>query len=300
MHVFVTGATGFIGSAVVADLRSAGHTVIGLARSEAAAEILAAAGAEVLQGSLDDLDSMRAGARMSDGVIHLAFDHTFTDYPAAVRADTDVITALGAELRGSDRPLVIASGTVGLAIGRVGTEQDVADRSLMPRAAGAEAALAAAEHGVRASVVRLAPSVHSEAKRGFVARLVDIARTHGVSGYIDEGTQRWPAVHRLDAARLFRLALEAAPAGSVWHGVAEDGVRIRDIAQDIGRGLSVPVRSVPAATAVEHFGWLAGVLGLDSPASATLTRERLGWEPTHPGLLEDLAHGRYFDSPMVA
>ncbi|MFJ9371252.1 SDR family oxidoreductase [Nocardia sp. NPDC101769] len=296
MHVFVTGATGFIGSAVVAELQAADHTVVCLARSDASAAALEVVGAEVLRGGLEDLDSVRAGARIADGVVHLAFDHTFSDYAAAVQTDADVIGALGSELRRSERPLVIASGTIGLTIGSVSTEAAVADRALMPRAAGEQAALATAQHGVRASVVRLAPVVHSEVKRGFVGRLVDIARIQGISGYVGDGSQRWPAVHRLDAAALFRCALEQAPAGSVWHGVADEGVPIRVIAEMIGERLNLPVESVPAAAAFDHFGWLAGVLSLDSPASSSLTRRLLGWQPTHPGLLGDLDHGRYFEN----
>lgn len=295
MRVFVTGATGFIGSAVTSELRAAGHQVLGLARSTASAEALVTARAEVHGGSLDDLDSLCAGARISDGVVHLAFGHDFSDYAAAAQTDAAAIMALGAELEGSDRPLIIASGTLGLAIGRLGTEKDLPDRSAGPRVAGAEAALALAERGVRASVVRLAPSVHSEDKRGFVGRLVDIAGAQGVSGYLGDGTQRWPAVHRLDAAHLFCLALVHSPAGSVWHGVAAEGVRIRDIADVIGRHRGLPVRSVHDSEVAEHFGWLAGILGLDSPASSSLTREQLGWQPTRCGLLADLDRGHYFD-----
>ena len=256
MRVFVTGATGFIGSAVVRELLGAGHQVLGLARSDASAQVLTAAGAEVHRGSLDDLGSLRAGAAASDGVIHLAYNHDFSQPETAARTDLRAVEALGTTLRGSDRPLVITSGLAGFAPGRVATEQDLPDLAAYPRAASAQAALAFASQSVRACVVRLAPTVHGEGDPNFVAALIGIARERGVSGYVGDGQDRWPALHRLDAARLFRLALEHAPAGSVLHGVAEEGVPLRAVAAVIGRHLGLPVVSVPSDEAGEHFGWL--------------------------------------------
>jgi nucleoside-diphosphate-sugar epimerase len=295
MRVFVTGASGFIGSAVVPELIGAGHQVVGLARSDAAAAALGAAGAEVQRGDLEDLDSLRAGAARSDGVIHLAFIHDFSRFAASAHTERLAIETLGAALEGSGRPLVIASGTLGLAPGRVVTEADEpAPDAPNPRQAGVRAALSFAARGVRTSIVRLAPSVHGRGDHGFVARLVSIAREKGVSGYIGDGSNRWPAVHRLDAARLFRLALEKAPAGSALHGIADEGVQIRAVAEVIGRHLNVPVASVSPEDTGKHFGFLAGFLGLDSPASSARTRELLGWQPTHPGLVDDLDEGHYF------
>ncbi|MBB5234733.1 nucleoside-diphosphate-sugar epimerase [Deinococcus budaensis] len=296
MRIFVTGASGFVGSAVVSELLAAGHGVVGLARSEASAQALAAAGVTVHRGDLDDLDSLRAGATEADGVIHLAYNHDFSQPVAAAQTDRRAIEILGAALEASDRPLVIASGLAGAVAGRVTTEQDRPDPATSPRVASAEAALALASRGVRSSVVRLAPTVHGEGDPNFVARLVAIAREKGVSGVVGNGENRWPAVHRLDAARLFRRALEGAPAGSVLHGVAEEGVPVRAIASGIGRHLGVPVVSVPAGEAAGHFGWLARFLAADAPASSALTRELLGWQPTQPGLLEDLDQGHYFQS----
>lgn len=307
MRVFVTGASGWIGSAVVPELLGAGHQVIGLARSENSAAALAAAGAEVHRGGLDDLDSLRSAAAAADGVIHLAFKHDIAfsgDFQGAVDADRRAIEAFGEALAGSDRPFVTASGVLGLAPGRVATERDghVADPGGVPslgganpRLANAEVTLSLAAGGIRSSVVRLAPTVHGEGDHGFVATLVDIARAKGVSGYIGDGSSRWPAVHRLDAAHLFRLALEEAPAGSTLHGVAEEGVPIREIAEVIGRQLDVPVVAVSAEDAAEHFAWLAGFLGTDSRASNTLTRELVGWQPSHAGLMDDLDQGHYFN-----
>ena len=299
MRVFVTGASGWIGSAVVPELIDARHQVVGLARSDTSAAALAAAGAEVHRGTLDDLDSLRSAAEASDGVIHLAFKHDLVfsgNFQAAADADRRAIEAFGEALAGSDRPLVIASGVLGLAPGRVATERDGHGPApaVSPRLANAEFVLALASRGVRSSVVRLAPTVHGEGDNGFVATLVRIARDKGVSGYLGDGLNRWTAVHRLDAARLFRLALEKGPAGSTLHGVAEEGVAIRDIAEVIGRQLDLPVLAISHEDADEHFGWLAGFLAPDSPASSALTRELLGWQPTHPGLIEDLDEGHYF------
>jgi nucleoside-diphosphate-sugar epimerase len=296
MRVFVTGASGWIGSAVVPDLIAAGHQVTGLARSDASAETLAAAGAEVQRGDLEDLDGLRAGAAASDGVIHLAFIHDFSRFANSLTVDQRAIEAIGAALEGSDRPLVIASGTLGLAQGRAATEEDRPDAGSVasPRGVGAEITLGLASHGVRSCVLRLPPTVHGDGDHGFMAALIGIARERGVSGYIGDGSNRWSAVHRFDAARLFRLAAEAAPAGSVLHAVDDEGVPIHEIAAVIGRHLDLPVVSVPADEAVDHFGWLGRFLGADATASSALTRERMGWTPSHPGLIEDLAVGHYF------
>jgi nucleoside-diphosphate-sugar epimerase len=293
MRVFVTGASGWIGSAVVPELIGAGHHVVGLARSVASAAALAAAGARVHRGTLDDLDSLRSAAAASDGVIHLAFKHDIAfsgDYQGAADADRRAVETLGEALAGSDRPFVIASGTAGVAPGRVATERDGHGGGTNPRLATAELTLSLAARRVRSSVLRLPPTVHGEGDNGFMATLVGIARQEGVSGYIGDGSNRWPAVHRLDAAQLFRLALEGAPGGSTLHAVADEGVAIRAIAEVIGRHLDLPVAAVPP----EHFTWLGGFLAIDGPASSTLTRQMLGWQPTQPGLIDDLEKGHYF------
>ncbi|MFJ8357347.1 SDR family oxidoreductase [Streptomyces sp. NPDC093984] len=300
MRIFVTGASGWIGSAVVPELIDAGHQVVGLARSDASADALTAAGVEAVRGTLDDLGVLRDTAAASDGVIHLAFKHdiAFTgDFQGAAEADRRAVDAFGDALAGTDRPFVLASGLVGLAPGRMATERDMPTIDGSPtsiRPATAQAVLALASRGVRSSVVRLSPTCHGEGDNGFMATLVAIARAKGVSGYIGDGANRWPAVHRLDAARLFRLAVEKAPAGSVLHGVAEEGVAIRDIAEVIGRHLDVPTASVAPEAASEHFSWLGAFLRADAPASNTLTRELLDWEPTQPDLLADLDKGHYF------
>jgi nucleoside-diphosphate-sugar epimerase len=301
MRVFVTGASGWIGSAVVPELIAAGHEVLGLARSDASVETLAAAGAEVHRGSLDDHESLRAGTTAADGVIHLAFRHDLVfsgNFAGAIEADRQAIEIFGDALAGSGRPFLIASGTLGIAPGHVATERDrpplASASGAGARQANAQLTLALASRGVRASVVRLPPTCHGDGDQGFMAFIVGIARDKGVSGFIGDGASRWPAVHRLDAARVFSLGLEQAPAGSVLHAVADEGVPIRDIAEVIGRQLDLPVASIAAEDADEHFGFLGHFLATDSPASSSLTRELLGWEPAHVGLIEDLDEGHYF------
>lgn len=294
MRVFVTGASGWIGSAVVPELLDAGHQVLGLARSDSSAAALIARGADVHRGSIDDVASLRAGVVASDGVVHLAYNHDFSRMEQAAATDLRAIEAMGAALAGTDGPFVIASGVAGLAAGHVATERDLPDSASHPRVANAQAALMFVNQGVRTSVVRFAPTVHGPGDHGFVATLVSIARDKGVSGYIDDGSNTWPAVHRLDAANLVGLAVDDAPAGSVLHAVAEEGVPTRAIAEVIGRHLALPVVSIPAERAADHFGWLGRFFALDSRASSELTRELLGWEPTHAGLIEDLEQGHYF------
>jgi nucleoside-diphosphate-sugar epimerase len=304
MRVFVTGASGWIGSAVVPELIGAGHQVTGLARSDASAEALARAGAEVQRGALDDLDVLHDAAASSDGVIHLAFKHESAfsgDYQGAADADRRAVETLGDALAGSDRPFAIASGILFLAPGRVVTEEDAHGLDPAQPGAGpsgrwatAELALSLATGGVRSSVVRLPPTVHGDGDHGFVATLVDIARANDVSGFVGDGSNRWPAVHRSDAARLFRLALENAPAGSTLHAIADVGVPTRDIAGVIGQQLDLPVESVAPEDAAAHFTWLADFFAADSPASSAITRELLSWQPTNVGLITDLEQGHYF------
>ncbi len=293
MRVFVTGATGFVGSAVVRELIAAGHQVVGLARSDKSAVTLTAAGAEVQHGSLEDLNSLQEGAAAADGVIHLAFNHDFSNFAAAAEVDSRAIETIGAALEGTGKPLVVTSGTLMLTPGRLGTEEDTSTQST-PRRSEATA-LALAGRGVRASVVRLSPSVHGPGEQGFVPTLIGIAREKGFAAYVDEGLNRWPAVHQLDAARLFRLALEKGTAGGVYHGVGDEGVPFREIAEVIGRHLNLPVRSISREEADAYFGWLAFAALTDNLASSTLTQERLGWQPTNPGLIADLEQGHYFN-----
>jgi nucleoside-diphosphate-sugar epimerase len=300
MRVFVTGASGHVGSAVVPELLAAGHHVVGLARSDNSAAALVAAGAEVWRGDLDDLDGLRAAAGAADGVIHLAFKHDLMgagDYAGAADADLAAIKALAAALEGTGKPLVTTSGTPMLAFagvsGRPGTEDDFATSG--PRVDAENFVVGQAGHGVRSSIIRLPPIVHSALDHhGFAHILIGIARRAGESAYVGDGTNRWPSVHTLDAARVYRLALESAPAGSRLHAVAEEGIPFRDIAAAIGRGTGVPVTSIPAADAAERFAFLGGFMGMDNPAASEVTRKLLGWEPAHPGLIEDLEHGHYF------
>jgi nucleoside-diphosphate-sugar epimerase len=296
MRIFVTGASGWIGSAVVPELIGAGHDVLGLARSDASAEALAAAGAQVHRGDLGDIDSLRAGAAASDGVIHLAYNHDFSDIPGAARTDRDAVDAIGAELAGSDRPLVIASGLLGLGRpGSVASEQDRGDAaSGHPRHATARATQDLAARGVRSCVLRLPPSVHGDGDEGFVPTLITAAREQATSGYVGDGANCWPAVHISDAASLFRLAVEQAPAGSVLHAAGDEGVATRRIAEAIGGQLDVPVVSVDPADALTHFGWIGMFFAMEGRASSTYTRELLGWQPTGVGLIADLEAGHYF------
>lgn len=291
MRVFVTGATGFIGSAVVQELLGAGHQVLGLARSEQAAQALAAAGAESHRGALDDLNSLRRGAAAADGVVHLAFIHDFSQYAAAGETDRRAIEALGETLKGTGQPLVVTAGLAGFALGRPATEQDVPAAGLRH---SEQVALALAAQGVHASVVRLAPSVHDAGDYGFLPTLIDIARTQGTAAYVGEGLNRWAAVHRRDAAHLFRLVLEHGAAGACYHDAADEGVPLRDIAAVIGRHLRLPVVSKSAEQAADHFGWMARFVGMDAPASSARTQQQLGWQPTQPGLLADLEGSSYF------
>jgi nucleoside-diphosphate-sugar epimerase len=293
MNVFVTGATGFIGSAVVPELLQAGHQVLGLARSDKAAEALTAAGAQVHRGALDDLDSLRRGAAAADGVIHLGFVHDFTDYAAAAETDRRAIEVMGEALAGTHRPLITTSGVLLVrTAGRPSTEHD-ASAPDAPRLSEA-VTLAQVAKGVRAAVVRLAPSVHGPGDGGFVPMLINSARQHGVAVYAGEGRNRWPGLHRLDAARLYRLALEQGAAGARYHGVDEEGIEMRELMAIIGRHLGVPVASKPLEELPAYLSWLAYFAALDAPTSNALTRQQLGWHPTQPGLLADLEAGHYF------
>lgn len=299
MRIFLTGGSGWIGSALVPELISAGHQIIALARSDTSANALTAAGVQVHPGTLADVESLRKAAAATDGVIHLAFDHESAFSGGFLNAVADhhgAIDAFGEALAGSDRPLIVASGTGMLRPGKVGTEEDAGDPDgpAGGRVVSEHAALSLAARGVRSSVVRLPPTNYGDGDNGFIATLVAMAGVKGASCYVGAGTNRWPTVHRLDSARLLRLAVEKAPAGSVLHGVAEQGVRIRDIAEAIGRQLDVPAVSISAEEAVEVFGFLGDFLAADIPASSALTRELMGWQPTQPGLIEDISAGHYF------
>jgi nucleoside-diphosphate-sugar epimerase len=297
MRVFVTGASGHIGSAVVPELIEAGHEVVGLARSESSAATLNALGAKAHRSDLDDLDGLQEAVEAADGVIHLAFKHDLGDLAQAAVYDLRAVQAMGSALEGSNKPFVITSGTLLLALaapGQLGTEQDTAPGG--PRVDSENATVALAQRGVRSSVVRLPPLVHSSMDHhGFAHRLIDTGREKGVSAYIGDGSNRWPALHTLDAARLYRLALESAPAGSRLHGVGDEGVPFRSIAEVIARHLDVSLVSIDPESANEHFGFLGPLVGLDNPTSCQQTQDLLGWKPTHPGLIEDLEEGHYFE-----
>jgi nucleoside-diphosphate-sugar epimerase len=304
MNIFVTGASGWIGSAVVPELLGAGHEVVGLARSDDSARRLQAVGAAVYRGDIDDPDGLATAASDSDGVIHLAFQHEVAfggNFAAAAAADRQAVEAMGAALADSDRPLVLASGMLGLTPGHTATEEDglVPNDEVRANPAGLRSAtalltLSLRGIGVRPSVLRLPPTVHGDGDNGFVSALVGIARHRGAAGYVGDGSNRWPAVHRSDAARLFRLAVEAAPAGSVLHAVGDEGVTFREIAEFVGRHLGVPTVSVAPADAAEHFAPLGHFVALDSPATAVVTRELLGWDPTGPSLVDDLEQDHYY------
>jgi len=295
VKVFVTGATGFIGYSTVRELIHAGHQVLGLARSEAGAQSLIAAGAEVHRGDLEDLESLRSGAAASDAVIHTAFRHDWSRFAESCELDKCAIEAIGAVLQGSSRPFIVSSG-VGVAQGRAATEDDppLSASPSLPRVSEATA-VALIERGVCVSVMRL-PQVHDTVKQGLVTPLIAIARAKGVSAYVGDGQNRWPAAHLLDAARLYRLALEKGTAGARYHAVAEEGVRLKDIAAAIGGGLNVPVTSISQEQTKEHFGFFGFFAGRDSPVSSARTREQLGWNPTGPSLLTDLENMQYFQA----
>lgn len=296
MRVFVTGATGFIGSEIVKELLGVGHKVLGLARSDSSAKALVEAGVDVHRGDLEDLDSLRAGAKECDGVIHTGFIHDFSRFKEVCETDRAAIEAIGSALAGSDRSFITTSGTALVSQDSPATE-DVMPASgahAHPRVASEEAADAVAAMGIRVSVIRLSPSVHGNGDKGFVPMLIDIARQKGVSAYIGDGLNNWNAVHKLDAARVYRLALEKAVKGVRFHAVADEKVEFKKIAESIGKRLNIPVVSISPEEAGAHFGWFAGFAGLNCPASSKLTQAQLGWTPTHPSLLADMEHGTYF------
>jgi nucleoside-diphosphate-sugar epimerase len=297
MRVFVTGASGFVGSAVVKELISAGHQVIGLARSESSAKSVAAAGAEVHWGSLEDHESLKAGAAKADGVIHTAFIHDFSNFAKCCETDRLALETLGDVLAGSGKPFVVTSGTMMHILGRLATEEDATNKEnpmTALRSASDAVALSYAAHDVRVSVIRLPPSVHGETDHGFVPQLINAAREKGVSAYVGDGQNRWPTVHRLDAARVYRLALEKGSAGSKFHAVAEEGVPVKSIAEVIGRHLNVPVVSKSFEEAQVHFGFLALPLSGDNPTSSKQTQEQLGWHSSEVELIPDIEQGHYF------
>jgi nucleoside-diphosphate-sugar epimerase len=298
MKVFITGATGFIGSAIVQELLHSGHQVLGLARSDEKAAALKAVGAEVHPGSLEDLESLRRGADLADGVIHTGFNHDFSKFKANCEADMLVIEAIGSVLSSSNRPFVVTSGIGILPAGQMSNEETrpATGAAAHPRAASEEAVQKLSGRGVPVSIVRLPPSVHGDGDHAFVPILINLAREKGISAYIGTGANRWPAVHRLDAARLFRLALQRGRIAACYHGVAEEGVPFREIAEVIGRRLNLPTVSLDANNAAGYFGWFAHFAAMNVPASSQRTRALLGWEPSHPGLIADLKGTAYFKS----
>ncbi len=302
MDVFITGGTGFIGSAVVPELLGAGHRVTALARSSEAAAKLEAMGAAVLRGSLDDLDVLRRGAHESDGVIHLGFEHDFSDIERVSALDTRAIETMIDALDGSNRPLLVAAGMAGFTLDRPIAESDhpTLDEAHFPRLKSARVTLEASQRGVRSMIVRFAPTVHGAGDRAFIPHLIHIARERGVAGYIGDGANRWAAVHRFDAARIVRLGIESAPAGAVLHAVGEEGITTRAIAESFGAHLRLPVRSIAPEHARDHFGFLGMFFGADLAASNDVTRKLLGWTPAHAGLLDDLAHAGYFSAVAPA
>jgi nucleoside-diphosphate-sugar epimerase len=300
MRIFVTGATGYVGSAIVRELVEAGHQVVGLARSDVSAETLTRAGIDVHRGDIDDLDSLRSGAAAADGVIYTANKHISetTDSTARAKVELTAVEAIGAELTGTDKPFAVTSGVIGRKPGHLLTEETLTEPDVITalRLPVEQATLAMGEQGVRSSSICLAPTVHGEGdKRGFIPILIETARKTGVSAYVGEGTNRWPSVHRRDAATLYRLAVESAPPGTRLHAVAEEGVPFRAIAEAIAGQLQVPTKSMTPEEATHHFGFLAQLVSIDNPTSSKLTRERLNWQPQHPALIADMENGHYFN-----